>query len=220
MALPHYTLGIDPGKANDPTALALIEHPLVKTPTYNVHALHRFRLGTSYTSLVEAIMARLAEPPLRGLTRIAIDETGVGAPVVDLFKNHPSCPNSFYAITITGGNAVGGSSSRPTVPKRDLIHTTAVILQQQRLRIPTQLGDTQALVDELLSFRVKLSDTGYDRYEPASSSDHDDLLLALSLALWTAERKPIRYARISVPRGRIPNLDLSDLSRYPDRFSY
>jgi hypothetical protein len=32
MNTPHYTLGIDIGKAHDPTALALIEHPLEEKP--------------------------------------------------------------------------------------------------------------------------------------------------------------------------------------------
>jgi hypothetical protein len=204
MALPHYTLGIDIGKANDPTALALIEHQLQETPVYQVRALHRFRLGTAYPTLVEAVMSRLAAKPLAGLTRIAIDSTGVGLPVVDLFRSQPRRPSDIYAITITSGTSVGGAGYNRTVPKRDLINTTAVILQQQRLRIAAELRDTNALANELLSYRVKISDTGHDRYEPASSQDHDDLLMALSLALWTAERHPVRYATFSVPRGRIP----------------
>jgi hypothetical protein len=203
MAVPHYTLGIDIGKANDPTALALIEHPLVQKPVYQVRALHRFRLGTPYPTLVERIMGRLSEKPLAGLTRVAIDSTGVGAPVVDLFKSQRR-PSDIYAITITSGTSIGGAGYRRTVPKRDLIHTTAVILQQQRLRIATDLPDTAALVDELLSYRIKITDAGHDRYEPASSQDHDDLLLALSLALWLAERNPFRYLTSHVPTGTIP----------------
>jgi hypothetical protein len=212
VALPHYTLGIDIGKTNDPTALALIEHPVEEKPIYQVRALHRFRLGTPYPTLVESIMSRLTEKPLAGVTRVAIDSTGVGAPVVDLFKSQQRRPSDIYAITITSGTSVGGAGYHPTVPKRDLINTTAVILQQQRLRIATDLPDANALGDELLSYRIKITDTGHDRYEPASSQDHDDLLLALSLALWIAERNPIRRATtFHVPTGRIPT--------HEDRFS-
>ena len=203
MTLPHYTLGIDIGKANDPTALALIEHPLESEPTYQVRALHRFPLGTSYTTVVDRIMRRINEKPLHRLTRLAIDATGVGNPVIDLFKTQHRPPD-VYAITITSGTSVGGSGYHCTVPKRDLINTTAVLLQQQRILIAADLPDAKALVHELLSYRIKISDSGHDSYGPASSQDHDDLLLALSLALWTAERHPVCYATLSVPKGRIP----------------
>ena len=85
-----------------------------------------------------------------------------------------------------------------------MINTTAVLLQQRRLRIANELDDTHQLVRELRSYRIKIADNGYDRYEPAGSQDHDDLLLALSLALWLAERKPFRYATILKPTGTIP----------------
>ena len=36
------------------------------------------------------------------------------------------------------------------------------------------------------------------------SSPYDDLLLALSLALWLAEHRPVIYATFHVPQGTIP----------------
>jgi hypothetical protein len=187
-----------------PDRAALIKDPLKDNGTYDVVALHRFPLGTPYTTLVDQVLARLGEAPLARQTRVAIDSTGVGAPVVDLFKSHPKKPHDIYAITITGGAAVGGTGYKPTVPKRDLINTTAVLLQQGRLRIASELSDTDQLISELRSYRIKTSDSGHDRYEPAGNQDHDDLLLALSLALWLAERKPFRHATILRPKGRIP----------------
>jgi hypothetical protein len=203
---PRYTLGLDIGQAHNPTALALLEHPTGRNPTYQLRALHRFPLGTGYPDVVEAVSRRLREPPLRARARIAIDATGVGAPVVDLFKTNVRT-SDLYAITITGGTSVGGGNRTPTVPKRDLITTTAVVLQQQRLRIAPSLPDTPTLVDELLSYRVTTSDSGHDRYGPANSDGHDDLLLALSLALWLAETKPFTQASIFIPKGRIPDID-------------
>jgi len=214
----RYILGVDLGQANDPTALALIEHPLTRKPSYQLRALHRFPLGTPYPRLVEQIARRLTNPPLTGRTRLVIDATGVGKPVVDLFKHHQPRLSDLYALTITAGTSVGGNTRNPTVPKRDLIINTAVLLQQQRLRIAPNLHDTQTLLDELLSYRVTTSDTGHDRYGPANSDGHDDLLLALSLALWLAENKPITYGTISVPRGRIPIH--TDPNRWSDHFGY
>jgi hypothetical protein len=74
---------------------------------------------------------------------------------------------------------------------------------------------TQALVDELLGYRITTSDTGHHSYAPASSRDHDDLLLVLTLALWIAERKPAPTpSRISVPTGTFP----THLDRFTHRW--
>jgi hypothetical protein len=201
----RYLLGVDVGRARDPTALALIEHARYEQkPTYNVRGLYRYPLGTSYTQIASDIVERLREPPLDRNCFVAIDATGVGAPVVDLIKNYPRIYD-VYAITITGGTAIGGTGYDLTVPKRDLITKTAVLLEQRRIRIATDLSDTPSLVDELLGYRITTSDTGHHTYGPASSSDHDDLLLAISLALWIGEHRPApRPARISIPQGRIP----------------
>ncbi len=207
MTTGDYMLGIDVGQANDPTALALLEHDRSRERVYRLRALYRFPLGTPYTQLTHPISKRLAEPPLSGRTRLAIDATGVGAPVIDLFRQQlPRVP--LYAITITGGNALTGSCQNPHVPKRDLISTTIVILEQRRLRIALSLPETDTLINELHDYRRTTSDTGHESYSAAAGS-HDDLVLALSLALWTAEHKPLPqpYRRISVPQGRLPTID-------------
>lgn len=201
----RYILGLDPGQANDPTAVAIVQHPSRdRDPIYTVSALHRYPLGTSYPVIVTDITNRLLTPPLARSSMLAVDATGVGAPVVDMFKNHAKL-RDVYRITITAGTAVGGNGYELTVPKRDLIIKTAVLFQQRRLRIATGLPDTTALVDELLGYRIKTSDSGHQTYGPASSQDHDDLLLALTLALWTAERRPATIPmKILQPTGHIP----------------
>jgi hypothetical protein len=202
-----YILGIDFGQSNDPTALALLEHTLEREPIYQLRALHRFPLGTPYTQLVDKITERVKDKPLARRTRVAVDATGVGAPVVDLFRKH--LPHvRLFAITITGGANLSGAGTNPHVPKRDLISTTTVVLEQRRLRIATALPETRALIDELIDYRRTTSETAHDSYGPATSSGHDDLLLALSLAIWTGEHEPVpRRYRPSVPKGRIPGVD-------------
>jgi hypothetical protein len=187
--MPYYTLGIDPGQAADPTALALLEQDRADQPVYLLRALHRFPIGTPYTELPRALKSRLTADPLSGHAKLAIDATGVGTPVVDHFRDHlPEIP--IYAITITAGTRVTGWGKNPHVPKRDLIGTASVILEQSRLRVAANMRETQALVDELLAYRRTLNERGYDTYQAASGS-HDDFVLALSLALWTDEHKPI-----------------------------
>lgn len=199
----RYVLGVDLGQVNDPTAVVVLEHPLEREPTYDLRYAYRFPLGTSYPDLAERIACHVNEPPLRGQTRVAIDATGVGPPVVDLLR--PKLRgNRCYAITITGGTSVGGEGSQLTVPKRDLVTTTQVLLQQRRLRIAPDIPDATTLIDELLAYRVTISESGHDSYNPWRERDHDDLVLALCLAAWTAENKPAPYIRsVSVARGRI-----------------
>jgi hypothetical protein len=212
----RYIVGLDPGQANDPTAVVIIEHPSRdREPVYRVRALHRYPLGTSYPVIVDDISERLLTPPLARDSMLAIDATGVGAPVVDMFKNNPDL-RDIYRITITSGYAVGGSGYDLTVPKRDLIMKAAILFQQRRVRIALSLPDTDALIGELLSYRIKTSDTGHQSFAPASSSDHDDLLLALSLALWTAEQRPASIPmRTYRTNARIPTGEDRFLGPFP-----
>jgi hypothetical protein len=70
------------------------------------------------------------------------------------------------------------------------------------------MNDTDALIEELLAYRRITNDRGTDTYTAAAGS-HDDLVLALSLALWLTENRPIRdpnLPAISTPQGDIPGI--------------
>lgn len=208
----RYSLGVDPGQRPDPAAVVLVEHEWVVRPVYQVRGLHRYPLGTSYVQVVEDIVGRVAGLSFNRRTLVAVDATGVGAPVVDLLKGRVG---DLYAVTITAGAAAGGVGRDLTVPKRDLINTTAVLLQQRRVRIASDLDDASVLVSELLGYRVNVSDAGHQTYGPGGSGDHDDLVVALSLALWVAEHKPIVYGRVSNPNKLSrPSDDWLGVDRY------
>ena len=78
--MPYYTIGIDPGQSHDPTALVVLEHDRQAKPTYRVIGMHRFPLGTPYTQLAPELAQRLAQTPLAGAVKVAIDATGFGRP--------------------------------------------------------------------------------------------------------------------------------------------
>lgn len=198
--MAHYVLGLDPGQSHDPTALALIEYDNQNDPVYRLRALHRFPLNTPYTHLPKALEPRLRTEPLAKHTNLAVDATGVGAAVVENFRDQ-LLATPLFAITITSGSTVTGDPRNPHVPKEDLISTTSVVLEQGRLRIAATMRDTQPLIDELLDYRRNTTPRGNDTYA-AATGKHDDLVLALSLALWTAENRspPPRHHGISVAR--------------------
>ena len=196
----RYVLGLDLGQASDPTVAALIEYDVTPLPEYCVRGLHRYPLGSSYPDIVEDITHRLRQPPLASRTQLAVDATGVGAPVIDLFRKQQPRPAQISAITITAGSTVNRNHDDYTVPKTDLITNTTVLLQKQKIRIAKRLTHRETLANELRSYRVHINDAGHPTYRPARASDHDDFVVALSLALWLAEKRPYRPATILISR--------------------
>ena len=51
---------------------------------------------------------------------------------------------------------------------------------------PAKLAEV--LTKELLTFKVKITTAGNETFEAWRERDHDDLVLALAVALWYAER--------------------------------
>jgi hypothetical protein len=190
---PDYVIGLDLGQRQDPTALIVLERQGEGTETtHDCRHIQRFPLGTSYPDIVREVGELLTKPPLStARLALAIDETGVGAPVVELFRA-AKLRAPIIAIHITGGSTVNEDNDITYVPKRELVGTVQVALQTDRLRIASQLPEAQRLVSELQDFRVTITEAANDTYGGRQGS-HDDLVLALALALWTA-KKP-QYVR-------------------------
>jgi hypothetical protein len=150
-----------------------------------IRHLERFELGTKYTDVVDRVAALVRSEPLRRMPAILlVDKTGVGAAVLDSFTH---ARIGAVAITLHGGSSVTRDPQRPgfRVPKRDLITVTQVLLQNGRLRVASELPEAETLKRELLNFRVKIDPkTAHDSYEHWRESDHDDLVLAVSMAAW------------------------------------
>jgi hypothetical protein len=150
-----------------------------------VRHLERFALGTSYTDVVKRVAQIVRTPPLRGAPGVLlIDKTGVGAPVLDSFTH---AGIGAVAITLHGGSSVTRDPQRAgfRVPKRDLVTVTQVLLQNRLLLVASGLPEAETLRRELLNFRVKIDPkTAHDSYEHWRESEHDDLVLAVSMAAW------------------------------------
>jgi hypothetical protein len=115
---------------------------------------------------------------------LLVDKTGVGASVLDSFTH---AGIGATAITLHGGSSVTRDPQRAgfRVPKRDLVTVTQVLLQNGRLKIAATLPEAETLKRELLNFRVKINpQTAHDSYEHWREGDHDDLVLAVSMACW------------------------------------
>ena len=209
--MSRFFLGLDLGQAQDPTALAIAERLETlegRTAGYHVRYLERVSLGTSYTSIATHVRDLLGRDPLRDHGYLVVDATGVGAPVVDLLRREGLSP---VAVTITGGDTVTRDGTAYRVPKRDLVSRLQVLLQSGRLKIADAIPDARLLVEELLAFRVKITVTAHDTYEPWRERAHDDLVLAVALACWYGET----YVAPACASVRSP---LSPFSRSRDRW--
>src|SRR5437868_5134882 len=116
----RYFIGLDLGQANDYSALAALRIARSAddgAKSYDVVKLARQPLGTLYTTIVAQTKALLMTPEMHGAD-LVVDRTGVGAAVVDMFKDAGMRP---HAITITGGlDVVTDGPDHTKVPKRDL----------------------------------------------------------------------------------------------------
>jgi hypothetical protein len=191
---PRFILGIDVGQAHDFTALVILERVGAE-----LHARHieRLPLGTSYPDQVARIAALVDSSQLGQNVLVAVDGMGVGRAVVDLLREALRPFHApLVAITITGGASATRVGSLWTVPKRDLVASAQVALQTKQLKIAAGLPAAQTLVDELTAYRLTISDDGRDTFGNGRSAPNDDLVLALALGVYTANRR-IRRTRIT-----------------------
>ena len=188
----RFILGLDLGKSQDYTALSALEmidnHEEAKDATYHCWYLERFKLGTSYPDQVARVRELCKrEPLLTNKPWLAVDQTGVGAVVVDLFRRaHLNA--IMRPILIHGGAATTDEGGVYHVPKRELVGVVQVALQTGRLKIAADLPETAILTQELQNFQVEISDSGRDTYE-ARVGAHDDLVLSVAMALWLAQKR-------------------------------
>jgi hypothetical protein len=189
-----FILGLDLGKSQDFTALAAAQRTFQPDPErsdatlthYAVRYLRRWHLGTPYTAIVRDLAALVEKDPLHG-SLLAADQTGVGAVVMDLLRE-ADLPVQLRPILITAGHATTYTDGAWHVPKKELVSTLQVLFQGRRLKV-AKVPDREALVKELLAFKVKVNAaTGHESFEAWRERDRDDQVLAIALACWLGER--------------------------------
>lgn len=187
-----WLLGLDLGQAADATALAAVEQTGASGGyRYQCRWLERW-LGVPYPTQVARVQTLLTTPELAG-GRLIVDRTGVGRGVYDLFLAVGERP---VGVTVHGGDKMTAEGDAYRVPKRDLIFAAVAVLQQRRVQIDSRLPEAATLVKELQNYRIKINaQTAHDSYSAWREGEHDDLVFALSLALWAGE------AGITAPLG-------------------
>lgn len=208
-----YVLAADIGQVKDYTALVILKSYNPQEPAHGleerardarrhdlVHA-ERFR-ELPYPEQVARIQKRYSEvrriaKKERASVTVVVDATGVGLPILDSLR---SVQIPAEGVIITGGDSTSRSGNVTRVPKRELVSTLQIALQSGRLRIAKDLPLSSVLVSELQGFRAKISLSGHARFGNDvgewREADHDDLVLATSLAAWKVEHRRAPRATI------------------------
>ncbi len=194
-----FIIGLDLGQKQDYTAVAVVERVEQRNdhedrPLLNLRHLERYALGTPYGEQMDRV-AQLAKNLQRRINlvrppqpELIVDATGVGVGVVEMLKERGL---KYRAVSITGGTAENHSKGAYHVPKRNLVSRAVAPFEGRRLKIARGMRLVPELVKELENFKVKVNvRTAHDSYEAWRESDHDDLVLALALACWWAEKRP------------------------------
>lgn len=221
----EWLVGVDIGQTRDPTAVAVLQRvPLVKrvkdadgraVPVlrddhvdgarirrfqyqdhFHLRQLERLKLGSPYQAIVDRTAEILSKlPPYSSVA--VVDQTGVGRPVVEQMAHLPIVP-----VTITSGQSFHADHDGWKVAKKVLVSNAQVLLQNGRLKVAGKIKIVRDFVAEMAAFRVKLS-AASQTFESHREGVHDDLVLAVCLALWWGSQRQTGW----LPNPPFPDLD-------------
>lgn len=192
----NYYVGVDLGQSYDPTAIVVVErqhgypkqddgvHPIDKLLNrYRVRHIERLPLDKDYVNQVQYVGSLMRRAPLNtAAAELLIDFTGVGRPVFDIFKEQGIRAKG---VNITAGMQVSREPHGWNVAKQILVSTVQAELHVGRLQIDRNLREALLLTRELQDFQVSITPAGNATFS-ARVGAHDDLVLALAIALWRA----------------------------------
>jgi hypothetical protein len=206
----RYIAGLDVGQMADPSAFTVLERDITLVhgraeSRFDARWLERFPLQTPYPVMARLVRERLER--LHAPSLLVIDVTGVGRGIVDVFREEwmtvdpitqerqvrPGKPG-IVAVTL-----LTSAMHQPTattwdefhVPKRAVVLALMLALQQRHFRASTQLKEATVLFREGHKFSWKVSDAGNDQYGAWREGQHDDLLLAVAIAVWWGKTHPL-----------------------------
>jgi hypothetical protein len=155
---------------------------------FDLSAIRRYPLGTTYTSIIAHLAEQLKRPELGPRPKLVLDGTGVGVAVVEMFRSAlKDLPRvEVYNITITSGRAVTPITRFDIhCAKLQLCGAIRAALESGRLKVPPGLEHADTLKKELQDFKIKITDAANETFS-AREGAHDDLVLATALPIWLA----------------------------------
>jgi hypothetical protein len=157
------------------------------TLLYRIGHLERLPLKTPYPAQIARIGWLMGRLPRE--TDLVVDFTGVGRGIFDMLVDAGLSP---IGVTIHSGFETHASGSIFSVPKSTIVSTLVARLHGGELVVHKSLKDWPVLRRELLNFRPEVTRSGQETWN-ARSGEHDDLVLALGLAIFHLAGAHIPY---------------------------
>jgi len=166
-------IGLDLGKLRDYSAAILLQK---YGDVYRVVLVRLWPLKTSYGEIIGWVKRANWE---LGITRIAVDRSGVGEPVYeDLRKT--------LGVKVMG---IIFTEKR----KESLLSDLKTAFQQQKIVLPWH----ETLRSHILAEKVEITKTGNLKFWHDEANTHDDLLFALALAYHATRTEKVLWTSLS-----------------------
>lgn len=198
----QFYIGLDLGKKQDYSAIAVVEQcvwttgekdrltfaPKLERNTILRH-IERLRRGTLYTQVVERVREMLLSEALRREPVVlAFDATGVGEGVGEMVEKmvrevsgRREAWLNLAAVVFTSGQQTRWRQYEAYVPKSTILDEVVLRVEQQELWLDPGRPGVAELCRELQQMQRIRNEHG-TRW--VSVGEHDDLVMALGLAVW------------------------------------
>lgn len=195
-----WIISADLGQANDYTAISIIQRIVTgygvlgadKRGEKQLLLRHIERIrDVPYPEIVDRIKTLYKKPALQGEKAVVIDFTGLGRPVFDMMEK-AGFHHSMCGVNITGGTDVTYQNRHYNVPKRELVSTLQIQLQNGVFRIAKGLKEANALIEEMANFQTTITAAGNDTYN-GRTGVHDDIVMSVAMGVWLGSRNTIRH---------------------------
>lgn len=199
-------VGVDLGQSTDFSVLAAVRQTAAKEVKgitrahYGVVHLHRWPLRTSYAVIVADIGRMFAKTTIAGETKplagaaLIVDRSGCGRPIFDSLLAAKVNAATIHGLTITAG----AKDSADGAAKKNLVAGLIRVLGEERLQVAGGLRLAGELVAEFEAYKATTTAARNTTFG-AEHGAHDDLLMAVALAVHWGERTGV--AGGSAPRS-------------------
>ena len=177
--MPDFVIGLDLAKRSDFTAISILRRSAMfdargRSGTGKMEMSFPGSPASISSGTVACItrtlwsaMVLLDSPELGSRPVLVLDQTGVGSPVYDIFRNKNARNYTIIGITSTGGQTWSIVGPRQyNVSKTLVVSAMQVLLHSGRLKISPKLPLADVVKKELISYKVKITLTQRAIYGP------------------------------------------------------
>lgn len=193
--------GLDLGQRKDHSAIVVVEAQIRQSGRQDalnvepglerrkvVRYVERIARGTAFQRVVEKLASLTQRPCFEGGdVYTCVDGTGLGAPVVESLRNG-GLRGELVPVLFTGGEVSRYADGHYRVPKSELIHGLAMELERGQLGLTQGIEGMEDLLSELRGMRKSYGRGGV---KWTTTRQHDDLVMALALAVWSSKRREL-----------------------------